>query len=73
VLRDFLLGLLPPPAIEQVAEHLEGCPHCVATLDSMTVEDKLTEVVKQIHTTARQPDEAAINRLIRKVHSDTAP
>jgi hypothetical protein len=73
VLRDFLLGLLPLPAIEQVGKHLEGCPDCLAVLDTMTAEDRLTEMVKRTCTTPSDPDEAAIARLICKIRSDTAP
>lgn len=42
-LAAFVLGRVPPPGSDEMAQHIEGCPACVAALADLRTPDTLVE------------------------------
>jgi hypothetical protein len=59
-LKRLVLGLLPPPVMDQLGQHLEGCRRCVSTLSSCGGTDQLVEALHRAAKT--HPDHAAIDK-----------
>src|SRR6185369_17259150 len=52
-LHAFQLGQLPQPALDEVADHLEGCPHCETVARRLdTAIDPLLAAIRQDTSTS---------------------
>ncbi len=66
-LQQLLLGQLPPPRGEQLAQHLEECPHCSTVVESLSAEDTLVEAIRAQATPGDGPETESVRRLIERL------
>src|SRR5690242_4177302 len=46
-LRQLLLGSLPETDLEALSDHLAKCPSCLQTVESLKIDDTLSQAVRQ--------------------------
>jgi serine/threonine protein kinase/WD40 repeat protein len=69
-LYDSLLsqGPLPEEQLERLAAHLEGCPHCVATVQKRLGTDTLAEQLATARPVPPGGEEDLVSRLMDRLH-----
>src|SRR6187549_749489 len=76
-ISSYLLGRLTPQAIDEIAGHLEECPACQATADSLdTDDDSLIARLRDPAPTTWEPGDEAPQPLLdraRRLPSVSAP
>jgi WD40 repeat protein len=66
-LRQLALGLLPDPAAEAYAAHLERCPSCQAALKHLPLSDPLLDAVARVKAPTESRDIPAVQGLIDRL------
>ncbi|MBI1914365.1 MAG: protein kinase [Planctomycetes bacterium] len=67
VLQRLMLGQVPEPEGEQLAQHLEQCSRCLAVVQALTAEDTLVEAARATATVTDSPEAPAIRGLIERI------
>ncbi|HTU18342.1 MAG TPA: protein kinase [Gemmataceae bacterium] len=67
LLQQLALGRLRPSEVERLAQHCEGCPHCVQRLHSLKAEDVLVEAMAAQSAAPDEPDDAVAVALIERL------
>lgn len=65
-LRQLVLGELPVPALDQMAQHLEQCSHCVQTVHGLQIGDTLTDALRK-SAAVEVSEEPVVSSLIAKL------
>jgi len=66
ILKQFLLGQLPPEEVECWAEHVESCPHCIASLEGLRLRDTVIETMRKTPAAAAERSHPLVQSLITK-------
>jgi len=62
-------GQLPFPEVEKLAQHLEQCPSCVQTVQSLKGEDTLVELLRKQPAAINKTEEAALQKLVERLRA----
>jgi hypothetical protein len=66
-LEQFALGRVSPEQFELLAEHVERCDRCVATLHALNAGDALVEAMHHAGTVPAGPQASAVTRLMERL------
>src|SRR5437016_3443758 len=67
ILARLLVGELAQTEAEDLAEHLEQCDCCVATVGSLKADDTLIEAARAHRATRPDPDDGVVRTLIDRL------
>ena len=62
-------GQLPFAEADKLAEHLEQCPACIQTVQSLKCDDTLAELIRKKPPTISKAEESALQKLVEKLRA----